>query len=493
MGQIKIARQDYEYVKNLPLHSYQKQALNFILTHRYAGLFLDVGMGKSLITLAALSMLPKKHTLIVAPKNIARATWIDEIEKWKAPLKHRSLIVDENYKQFSKKQRYEAYDQVLKDPPTVYFLNRDLIKDCVDYYLNNYDNKWPFEYVVLDESQGFKSYASTRFKKLKKVRPAISRLIELTGTPTPNGLMDLWSQIYLLDQGYNLGKNITSYRNTFFVPVKYIQNHPIKWKAIKDGNYDAEKDIYQRIKPLVISMKNTKLQLPPVTYVKDKVYLDDEQYKIYKQMLKKNVLQISPTLEVTSVNAGVLSNHLSQMASGTLYIDDTHKFIVIHDEKLKRVKYIIDNTPSPVLIAYHYQSDLKMMSNYFDKNKISYGVFDGTPNMIKKWNDRKIPVMLIQPASAGFGLNLQKGGHTLVWYTLPWSLEEYIQTNGRLARQGQTEPVVIHQLITDKTIDARILDALRKKNVSQSDLMTAVRFTLQSAGLGAKEKQVKND
>lgn len=467
-----------KFIQNLPLHDYQIKAKDFIINQPYAGLFLDVGMGKSLITLTALSQLPKAHTLVIAPKNIARATWIDEINKWHAPLKYRSLIVDENGKQLTKKKREQAFEQVLKDPPMVYFLNRDLVTQCVKYYLTNHHNTWPFTYVVIDESQSFKSYSSARFKALKKVRPAIHRLIELTGTPAPNGLMDLWPQIYLLDGGKSLGKNITAYRNKFFKAIRYINNHPIDWAPIKTPGYNAEKDIYRRIKPLVISMKNTKLKLPPITYTQDTVYLDDQQTKVYQSMMKDQVLDIGADQEITAANSAVLSNKLSQMASGALYIDDDHHFIVIHNEKLIRTKYIVNNTDSPVLIAYHYQSDLKLLSEYFKKNKLKFKVFDGSPEMTKQWNNRQIPVMLIQPASSGAGVNLQKGGHTLVWYTLPWSLEQYIQTNGRLARQGQTEPVVIHHLITSKTIDTRILDALRHKDMSQSRLMNAVKYTI---------------
>lgn len=472
--------ENLDYIKSLPLHSYQVQAKDFIIQHRYSGLFLDVGMGKSLITLAALSELPKAHTLILAPKVIARATWLDEIDKWKAPLKYRSLIVNGKGNDLSKKKRYEAYEQVLKDPPMVYFLSRDLITDCVNYYLTNHNNTWPFSYIVIDESQGFKSPKSNRFKALKKVRPAIYRMIELTGTPTPNGLMDLWSQIYLLDQGKNLGKTITAYRRNFFIPVRYYHNFPVQWDPIKRNGYDAEKDIYQRVKPFVISMKNTQLKLPPVTYAKDKVFMTPNEEKAYHQMAKKFVLQISPTMEVTAKNKGVLSNYLSQMASGSLYVDDNQTFVKIHSQKLERTQYIIDNTPSPVLVAYHYKSDLKMLTDFFIKNKQPYEVFDGSPEMIAKWNKGKIPVMLLQPASAGFGINLQQGGHTLVWYTLPLSLEQYIQTNGRLARQGQKYPVVIHQLITNKTVDERILYSLHHKDLTQTNLMKAVQFTLDS-------------
>ena len=472
-----------QYIHSLPLHQYQKDAVNFIYQHHYAGLFLDVGMGKSLITLTALSCIIPKKTLIIAPKAIARSTWTDEIDKWHAPLKYRSLIINNKGKKLTKAKRQLAYQQALDDPkPCLYFINRDLVKDCVDYF--GKDN-WPFKYIVIDESQSFKSPRSSRFKALRKIRPQVERLIELTGTPTPNGLLDLWSQIYLLDQGESLGETITRYRQQFFNVVKYINNVPVKWKAVKTPTYDAEKDIYQRIKSLVISMKNTKLNLPPVTYVNDKVYLDDDQYKAYQTLIKDKVLDLDSELSVTVDNAAVLSNKLSQIASGSLYIDDDHNFIEVHDEKLKRTKYIIDNTDSPVIVAYHYQSDLKLLTDYFTKNKMNFTVFDNSPEQIRAWNAGEIPILLLQPASSGFGLNLQKGGHTLIWYTLPWSLEQYLQTNGRLARQGQTKPVIIHHLITAKTIDTRILNALKHKDLSQTALMSAVKYTIQTS---AKKK-----
>lgn len=475
------------FIHSLPLHSYQKQAINFIYTHPFAGLFLDVGMGKSLITLTALSCIKPEKTLIIAPKAIARSTWTDEIDKWHVPLKYQSLIVNQKGNKLSPKKRKEAYDEALtSQEPKLYFLNRDLVKNCVEYFLKK--KTWPFKYVVIDESQSFKSYSSQRFKALQKVRPYITRLIELTGTPTPGGLMDLWPQIYLLDQGKSLGHNITAYRNQFFNAVKYVDNHPVKWEPIKSSTYNAEKDIYQRIKPLVISMKNTALKLPPITYAIDKVYLSDKQYKLYQELVKTNVLNLDDDLQVTADNAAVLSNKLSQMASGSLYVDDQHDFIQIHNEKLKMTEYLINNTPSPVIIAYHYQSDLRLLKDFLTKKHYQYVAFDNSTEQIKAWNNGDIPILLLQPASSGFGLNLQMGGHTLIWYTMPWSLEQYLQTNGRIARQGQKYPVVIHHLVTAKTIDTRILQALKHKDTSQNALMAAVRSTL-NTNLAKKEKK----
>lgn len=464
-------------MKKLPLHPYQIKAQNFILKHKSAGLFLDVGMGKSLITLSALLHLKPENTLIIAPKAIARSTWIDEINKWQLPFPYQSLIVNKNDKKLTRKQREKLYESVLETNHQMYFLNRDLVQDCATYFKKNH-NTWPFKYVIIDESQSFKSPSSRRFKALKSVRSQISRLIELTGTPTPNSLLDLWSQIYLLDEGKSLGRTMSAYKANFFKPVLYVQNHPVKWQPLKSDHYNAETDIYKRIKPFVISMKNTALKLPKVTYSKDTVYLSKSQKNIYQKMLKDKVLPITPNLDVTAQNAAVLSNKLSQMASGSLYIDEEQHFIKIHDAKLERLKYIIENTQDCILIAYHYQSDKILIQDYLDKNNILSKTFDGSPDMINQWNSRQIPVMLIQPASAGFGLNLQNGGHTLVWHTLPWSLEQYIQTNGRLNRQGQKHPVIIHHLITANTIDLQILKALQNKDLTQTRLMQAVNISL---------------
>ena len=407
-----------------PMHDYQKYAMNFIITHPYCGLFLEMGMGKTYTTLMALCNLNlKSHVLVIAPKNIARSTWIDEIEKWQIPFRTKSLIVKPNGKNFTKKERLAIYQQVLNDPPTVYFINRELIPDLVSNL-----PVWPFPNVVIDESQSFKTYNSKRFKALKSIRPFVERMILLTGTPTPNGLMDLWSQIYLLDQGYRLGNFITRFREQYFYPTLYVQGHPVGWK-LKSG---AETEIYRRISDIVISMKNTKLQLPELTMNDVYVHMDESEMKLYQRMKKDQVLTFDKVGDVTAVNAAVLAAKLSQMASGALYTDEKRNFKIIHKKKLEQVAYILRNLDSPAIIAYHFQSDLIMLENYLKDVGIDAYRFDGSPEMVHAWNEGKIPVMLLQPASAGHGLNLQQGGHTLIWYTMPWSLEEYLQCNARL-------------------------------------------------------------
>jgi SNF2 family DNA or RNA helicase len=458
--------------KLVQLHDYQKFAHDFILTHPYAGLFLDMGMGKTLTTLSALYDLnPNGNVLIVAPKNIARSTWLDEIAKWKLPLRTCSFVVNEKDRPLSKAKRHELYEKAQTAPPAIYFINRELVCDLVEH-----TKHWCYPIVVLDEAQSFKTYNSARFKALKKVRPQIQRLIELTGTPSPNGLMDLWSQIYLLDEGERLGRTITAYRNRFFYPGMIVNGYPVKWIP-KPG---AEQEIYELISDLVISMKNTALTLPPLTMNNVYVHMEPKEKKLYDEMKKEYVLSFKTgvaeddVVDVIAANAAVLSAKLRQMASGALYVDDAHNYRIIHRRKLEHVAYLLRSTSSPVIIAYHFQTDRIMLETYLTSLGFDVQSFDGSAGMIRAWNAGQIPVMLLQPASAGHGLNLQDGGHTLIWYTIPWSLEEYQQTNARLYRQGQTDPVVIHHILTKGTIDEQVLRAIDKKDMSQSQLIDAV-------------------
>lgn len=454
---------------------HQQQAKDFVLNHPYCGLFLDVGTGKTLTTLSALyDMNLPYHVLIIAPKNIARSTWIDEIKKWGFPLRTKSLIVNEKGKDLSRKKRLELYQQTLNDPPTVYFINRELITDlCKNLPEQNKEPIWPFGVVIIDELQGFKSYKSERFKALKKVMPQTCRFIGLTGTPTPNGLMDLWSEIYLMDGGLRLGHNITAYREMFFNPGLCVNGYPVQWTP-KPG---AEDEIHRRVSDLVISVKNTVLNLPEITYNDIHVYMTDAEYEVYKTFMKTQVLELDEDTTIVAANSAVLQNKLSQMASGAIYTDKDGNYEIIHERKLEQCEYIIENTGGSVLIAYHFKSDKEMLLNYFPEAK----VLDGSPEMVHAWNNKEIPIMLLQPKSSGAGLNLQDGGYTLIWYTVPWSLESYLQTNARLHRQGQKNPVIIHHLLADKTVDDRILAAINKKDLNEQALLDAVRATIEDA------------
>lgn len=476
---------------NFSLHDYQEQAKNFLISHPKAGLFLDVGFGKTITTLAALLEMSmygmiSGHILIIAPKAIARSTWIDEMEKWGICAQTVSLIVNEKGKQLSKQKRLERYAEIETHTPAFYFINRELIANLVDWHMDN-KKAWPFPTIIVDELQAFKSYKSTRFKALKTIAPVTQRFIGLTGTPTPNGIEDLWAEIYLMDQGQRLGKNITTYRNNYFVPGLVMNNITVNWKP-RDG---AENAIYAQVNDIVISVRNPNIQLPQVTYNDVMCYMSDEEMAKYKELAKESVLDIllenGDETSIEAVNAAILSAKLSQMASGTLYLEKGKTdYVTIHERKLEMLEYIIENNNcSPVLIAYHFQSDLSEITKHLNKiyettkdARYFCEIFDGSPEMIHKWNQGKIPVMLLQPASAGHGINIQDGGHTLVWYTLPWSLEHYIQTCGRLNRQGQKHPVIIHHLITDKTIDRKIIKVLHQKDASERELMDAVAMTI---------------
>lgn len=467
------------------LHDYQQVAKDFIVTHPKSALFLDVGFGKTLITLTALQELASKnmisgHVLIIAPKAVARSTWIDEMKKWNICANTVSLLVNEKDKSLTKKKRYELYDAIATTPPSFYFINRDLIYDLVNYHVVN-KKPWPFQTVVIDELHSFKSYASRRFKAMKAVSPYITRLIGLTGTPQPNGLEDLWAPIYLMDNGERLGKTITEYRTTYFNPGLVVKNVTVKWNP-KPG---SEALIYSKIKDLVMSVKNPSLKLPSVSHNEIRCHMSPDEMETYKSFMKEKILTDvvagNEDAVVKASNAGVLSLKLSQMASGTAYIDGhdpkAQDYIVIHQRKLEHLEYVINNTNSPIIVAYHFKSEKDQIEKYLSAAGIDVQAFDGSPDMVHRWNAGEIQVMLIQPASAGCGINLQDGGHTLVWYTLPTSLEEYIQTCGRINRQGQKYPVVFHYLLVPGTIDARLLSNLQKKDMSERALIDAVSAT----------------
>lgn len=469
------------------LKPYQKVAQDFIVDRPHCGIYLGMGGGKSLTTLSALAQVrPSGHILVAAPINIARSTWIDEIEKWSFPLRTRSLIVNENDVKLSRKKRMEAYGQVFQDKPTMYFINRELIPDLIDNIPVSSQNgrkviQWPFPTVILDESQGFKSPSSIRFKALRRVRPAILRLIELTGTPTPHSLLDLWSQVYLLDEGLALGKSMTEYRTRYFTATKMVNNRPVAWEP----NPGAKEQIYQRIGHLVMSTENSDIPLPDVSIDQVSVKLPKKVKAAYDAFAREQVLELAHPdpnnpgrLIITADNAGILHNKLIQFASGTIYTGENHAkdFVEIHDEKLQMTDYLLNNNGgSPAIVAYRYQSDRTRLMKYLTKQGHSPQVFNGSRQMVKDWNAEKIPVMLLQPASAGHGLNLQDGGHTLIWFTLPDSLEHYQQANARLVRIGQQNKVQIWELITAETKDARMPKMLARKSGTQQDLLDAVR------------------
>lgn len=457
----------------IDLHDYQRYCRWFIKKNPFCGLFLTMGLGKTLVTLSAIyDMNPRGHVLIVAPKNIIRSTWQDEIDKWHIPLRTKSFIMNEKGNDLSKKKRMELYQEMLTAPPTIYYINRDLFTDLVkNMPVEQGIPRWYFPYVIIDESQSFKNHKAERFKAAKRIRPACMSIIELTGTPSPKGLMDLWAQMYLLDMGERLGKTITAYRRDFFFESKFANGFAVDWSPLPG----AEDSIYSRISDIVISMKNPNIKLPPVTFSSIPIYMDPPEVKRYRQFMKDKVLTLLDGGQVIAKNAAILQNKLSQMASGTLYVDDELHYELIHDKKLDMLESILEQEPDPILIAYWFNCDRDRILSRFPETI----AFDGKPDTVHRWNRGEIRAMLIHPASAGFGLNLQEGGHTLIWYTLPWSLEAYLQTNARIARQGQKCPVTIYQLLTHGTVDSKILNALQAKDMTEQTLMDAVAVTLE--------------
>ncbi|MCT2917065.1 DEAD/DEAH box helicase [Limosilactobacillus fermentum] len=444
-------------------HEYQKYATNFIIDHSVAAILLDMGLGKSVITLTAINDLiynrfEINRVLVIAPLRVANNTWPDEIKKWDH-LSHLTYSVVTG----SKQQRLAA----LKQDVNLYIINRENLKWLVE------DSGAPFFYdmIVIDELSSFKSYRSQRFKCLKKLRPHVKRIVGLTGTPSSNGLMDLWAEFRVLDMGQRLGRYITHYRITYFDPDKRNQHMVFTYKP-KPG---AEQRIYQQISDITISMKSKDyLKLPPLTMNTVKVHLSNQEAAVYDTMRDQLVVDMAGK-QIDALNAASLSNKLSQMANGTVY-DDNRNQILIHDRKLEALEDLIEAANGKtVLVAYWFKHDLERIKQRFDVREIK------ATKDISDWNQGAIPVGVIHPASAGHGLNLQAGGSTLIWYGLTWSLELYQQTNARLWRQGQTDPVVIHHIITEDTIDEDILAALKRKDKTQTALINAVEANLKGA------------
>ena len=442
-------------------HSYQEYAIRYIETHPISALLIDMGLGKTSITLTAIRNLlfdsfEVCKVLVIAPLRVAKNTWTDEIKKWEhlSTLTYSLIIGNEN-------ERLSA----LNEQTDIYIINRE----NVDWLVNKSGYKFDFDMVVIDELSSFKNHQSKRFKSLMKVRPLVKRIVGLTGTPSSNGLMDLFAEFKILDMGKRLGYFIGQYRNTYFKPDK--MNGPIVYSYKPLPN--AENAIYEKISDITVSMKaNEYLKMPELLTSNYVVELSNSEKKQYDKMKKSLVLEITDG-EITASNAASLSNKLCQLSNGAIY-DDEQNIVEIHDRKLETLEDIIESmNGKPLLIAYWYRHDLERIKSRFSVREIK------TSEDISDWNDGKIPVALIHPASAGHGLNLQNGGSTLVWFGLTWSLELYQQTNARLYRQGHKNAVVIQHIITKGTIDEQILKALQKKNKTQADLIDAVRANLE--------------
>lgn len=448
-------------------HNYQSYATDFILDHPIGAVFLDMGLGKSIITLTAIfdlclnSFLVRK-VLVIAPLRVARDTWPAEIKKWDH-LHGLSFAVAVG----SEAERKAA----LMQRASVYIINRENVQWLVE------ESGLPFDYdmVVIDELSSFKSWQAKRFRSLLKVRPQVKRIVGLTGTPSSNGLMDLWAEFRILDLGKRLGRYITHYRNRFFTPDKRNGQVIFSYKPLPG----AEEQIYEAISDITISMKAVDhLQMPECVINEVKVALSEKEQKAYDTMKADLVVSLGGE-EIDAGNAAALSNKLSQMANGAVYGEDK-RYFTIHDRKLDALEDLIEAANGKtVLVAYWFKHDLERIRQRLHKLHIPFSTLDDSVSM-ERWNRGELPVALIHPASAGHGLNLQAGGSTLIWFGLTWSLELYQQTNARLWRQGQTaDTVVIHHIVSAGTIDERIMAALRKKEKSQSALIEAVKANLE--------------
>ena len=445
-------------------HNYQAYATDFILDHPEAAVFLDMGLGKSVITLTALLDLcldrfEISKVLVIAPLRVARDTWSTEIHKWDhlKPFTYSVVVgtVAERKAALAKKAH-------------IYLINRENVSWLVE------DSGFPFDFdmVVIDELSSFKSYQAKRFRSLLKVRPTVKRIVGLTGTPSSNGLMDLWAEFRVLDLGKRLGRFITHYRNTYFQPDKRNGMVIYSYKPLPG----AEDAIYSQISDMTISMKAVDhLNMPECIMNEVRVSLSEEERQKYDTLRDDLILSIGDS-DIDAANAASLSNKLSQMANGAVYGEEKSVHH-IHDHKLDALEDLIEAANGkPVLVAYWFKHDLERIQKRFKVREIK------TSKDITDWNDGKIPVAVIHPASAGHGLNLQAGGSTLIWFGLTWSLELYQQTNARLWRQGQkSATVVIHHIIAENTIDELILKALHKKEKSQNALIDAVRVMLKGA------------
>lgn len=444
------------------LKPYQKEALQHLERHPHAGIFLDMGLGKTVISLTFLQGLLNdlviSKPLIIAPKRVAESVWSAEIENWEHL---QGLTISKIIG--SEKQRISA----LQAKTDLYIIGRDNLVWLVEYF----GSKFPFDTLIIDESSSFKNHASKRFKALKQVRAYISRAIILTGTPAPNTLLELWPQIYILDKGQRLGKFITRYREEYFTPGR--RNGAIIYDyKLKSG---ADKLIHDKISDICISMKaEDYLSLPGVTY--NDIFIDfpEPLKNKYLEFEAEQVMKVKDT-EIAALQAATLSNKLLQFANGAIY-DEEHTAHPIHELKIEVVKEIIDCNPGkPVLIAWAYRHDRDRLLKALAEYKPQELKDDKT---IRDWNAGKIPILLTHPASGGHGLNLQFGGHIIVWFGQTWSLELYQQLNKRLDRPGQTQKVIIHRLIARGTMDEEVIKAQNRKEKGQDALMRAINILM---------------
>lgn len=441
-------------------YEYQKRAIKKIMTQPSVGLFLEMGLGKSVITLTAIKRLiydelDVTRVLVIAPLMVAKDTWSRECDKWDHL---KDLRVAKVLGSAAKRKAAIAEDA------DIYVINRENVVWLVD----NYRGMWKWDMLVVDELTSFKNPAAARFRALKKVRPKFRRIVGLTGSPDPNGLMDLWAEIFVLDGGERLERTVTRFRQLYFRPGKSNGHVVYDWTPVEG----AEAAITHKISDITISMLSADyLDLPDRIDRDVRVTLTDEERAVYKKLEREHLLELSEDTAISAANAAAVMGKLLQLSGGAVY-DDNGGVVEFHREKLDTLAEIIEASSEPVLIFYGYRHErariLKAFSKYEPREL-------KTETDIKDWNDGRIRVLIAHPASVGYGLNLQDGGHIIVWYSLPWSLDQYQQANARLYRQGQRRPVIIHRLIATGTVDERVADSLDKKDTSQAALMTALK------------------
>ncbi len=448
---------------NYQPHEYQQYATDFIIKNPTAAVFLEMGLGKSVIALTAilelcLERFEISRVLVIAPLRVARDTWPAEIQKWDhlKGLTYSVAVGTANERRAALRQKTFGH-----------IINRE----NVQWLIEDSGIPWQYDMVVIDELSSFKSHQSKRFKSLMKARPGVRRMVGLTGTPSSNGLMDLWSEFRVLDMGKRLGRFITHYREQFFEPDRRNGMQVFSYRP----RAGAEREIYRRIGDITISMRSADyLKMPECVMNTVPVKLDSTEYEVYEEMESKMVTELDG-VEIDAVNAAALTGKLCQLANGAIYTPDGNT-VFFHERKLDALEDLIEGANGkPVLVAYWYKHDLARIQERFKVRELK------SSKDITDWNAGKIPVAVIHPASAGHGLNLQAGGSTLIWFGLTWSLELYQQTNARLWRQGQqAETVVIHHIITRGTVDEDVMQSLSEKDRSQAALMRAVRARVEA-------------
>lgn len=455
-------------MKSFVPHNYQQYCIDRIISDKAIGLFLDMGLGKTAITLSAIKKLKYEYwrsakVLVIAPKKVAESTWSKEAAKWEGLSSLRfSFVLG------SAEKRLKA----LKTPADIYMINRENVMWLVDYYRN----AWPFDTVIIDESSSFKNHQAKRFKALKAVRSHMDRIVLLTGTPTSRGLMDLWAQVYLLDCGKRLGRNITAYREAFFVPDKRNRTTIFSY-APKDG---AEETIYNAISDICISMKaEDYLELPELVYNDIPVKLDTAAQKAYDRLERDTLLPVDDTV-ITAGSAAVLRGKLLQLCNGAVY-DEDKNVMQIHNCKIEALLETVEQLNGQhAIICYNFQHDKTRLLEALKATHLTVKVYEGKAEE-DAWNAGDIDLLLVQPASCGYGLNLQEGGHHIIWFGLTDSLELYQQTNKRLHRQGQPYPVIVHHLLVQGGTDEDVIKSLGGKADVQDSLLEALKVRIQKA------------